>query len=419
MKTVIGLFDSLPDARNVVNQLVNAGFERDHISLVASDASGEYQSATEGDIDSSNASGAGATTGAVVGGTLGVLLGLGALAIPGIGPVIAAGPLLAGLAGAGVGAVAGGLLGALVDAGVPEEEARYYTEGVRRGGTLVIAKVEDGASDEAAEIMNRNHAVNVKERSADWQSRGWSGYDENAGPYSADEMRAERAYYDEPGTIHHTALSATDTTSRTQDDRDEVALEVVEEELKVGKREVQGGGVRVSTEVVAEPVVKEVSLREEHVHVERRPVDRAASDADFENFREGTLELTETREEAVVDKRARVVEEVIIRKDVEERTETVRDTVRHTEVDVETIDTATAFRRHFDTTYGSGGATYDTYAPAYRYGTDLASQSTYRGRAWGDIETEARTTWESDHPGTWDQFKDAVRHAWDQVRGRA
>ena len=407
MKTVVGLFDSINEARSVVNQLDNAGFERDHISLVASDASGEYQTST-GD---GTATGAGATTGAVAGGALGVLAGLGALAIPGIGPVIAAGPLLAGLAGAGVGAVAGGMLGALVDEGVPEEEARYYTEGVRRGGTLVIAKVDDGASDEAAEIMNRNHAVNVKERSADWQSRGWSGYDENAEPYSADDIRAERAYYEERNTIHHTALSA--------DNRDEVALPVVEEELRVGKREVQGGGVRVSTEVVAEPVVEEVSLREEHVHVERRPVDRAATDADFANFREGTLELTETHEEAIVDKRARVVEEVIVRKDVDERTETVRDTLRHTEVDVENIDSASEFRTHFDTTYGSRGATYETYAPAYRYGTDLANQSAYRGRAWEDIETEARTTWESDHPNTWEQFKDAVRHAWDQVRGRA
>lgn len=411
MKTVVGLFDSLHEARNVVNQLENAGFDGDDISLVANDATGEYQTSTGSELADSNATGAGATTGAVAGGALGVLAGLGALAIPGIGPVIAAGPLLAGLAGAGVGALAGGMLGALVDAGVPEEEARYYTEGVRRGGTLVVAKVDDGASDEAAEIMNRNHAVNVKERSADWQSRGWSGYDDNAEAYSADDIQAERAYYEERDTLHHRALSA--------DNRDETKIAVVEEELRVGKREVQGGGVRVSAEVVEEPIVEEVSLREEHIHVERRPVDRAATDADFTNFREGTLELTETHEEAIVDKQARVVEEVIVRKDVEERTETVRDTVRHTEVDVENIGTSTGFRSHFDTTYGSRGATYETYEPAYRYGTDLASQASYRGREWGDIETEARTRWESDHPNTWDHFKDAVRHAWDQVRGRA
>jgi uncharacterized protein (TIGR02271 family) len=412
MKTVIGLFDSLTDARNVVNQLDNAGFDRDHISMIANDAAGEYQT------DDTNATGAGATTGAVVGGALGVLAGLGALAIPGIGPVIAAGPLFAGLAGAGVGAVAGGLVGSLVDAGIPEEDARHYTEGVRRGGTLVLAKVEDDASDEAAEIMNRNHAVDIKERSAAWQSRGWSGYDDRAEPYSVDEIQAERAYYEKPGTLHHTALTQTDTTSGNPNG-DETRIAVVEEELRVGKRAVEGGGVRVSTEVVEEPIVEEISLRDEHVHVERRPVDRPASEADFESFREGTLELIETHEEAIVDKQARVVEEVIVRKDVDERTETVRDSVRHTEVDVEQIGTGSDFRSHFDTTYLGSDATYETYAPAYRYGTDLANQSAYSGRAWSEIETDARTNWEHDHPNTWDEFKDAIRHAWDQVRGRA
>jgi uncharacterized protein (TIGR02271 family) len=413
MKTVVGLFDSIRDARNVVNQLVNAGFERDHVSMVANDAAGEYQADTGGDTEDSNATGAGATTGAVVGGTLGVLLGLGALAIPGIGPVIAAGPLLAGLAGAGVGALAGGMLGALVEAGVPEEDARYYTEGVRRGGTLVVAKVEDEASNEAAEIMNRNHAVNVQERSADWQRRGWSGYDDSAAPYSADEIRAERTHYEAQDTVHPSALTATDTT------KDETKIAVVEEELRVGKREVQGGGVRVSAEVVTEPIEQDVSLREEHVRVERRPVDRSASEADFANFRAGIMELTETHEEAIVDKQARVVEEVILSKAVEERTETVRDTVRHTEVDVENIGTGADFRSHFDTTYQGSGASYDTYVPAYRYGTNLASQASSQGREWREIETEARTQWESDNPNTWDEFKDAVRHAWDQARGRA
>jgi uncharacterized protein (TIGR02271 family) len=110
---------------------------------------------------------------------------------------------------------------------------------------------------------------------------------------------------------------------------------VVEEELRVGKREVEGGGVRVRTRVVERPVEEAVRLREERVNVERRPVNRPVSEADLNAFREGTFELRERSEEAVVDKKARVVEEVAINKEVGERTETVRDTVRSTDVDVQ------------------------------------------------------------------------------------
>jgi len=115
----------------------------------------------------------------------------------------------------------------------------------------------------------------------------------------------------------------------------EARIPVIEEEVRVGKREVEGGGVRVRTRVVERPVEEAVRLREERVNVERRPVNRPVSEADLNAFREGTFELRERSEEAVVDKTARVVEEVAINKEVGERTETVRDTVRSTDVDVE------------------------------------------------------------------------------------
>ena len=119
--------------------------------------------------------------------------------------------------------------------------------------------------------------------------------------------------------------------------RGETAIPVVEEELHVGKREVERGGVRVESRVTETPVEEQVQLREERVHVERRPVDRPVGDA--ENlFREGTLEVSERAEEAVVAKEARVVEEVVVGKEVAERTETVRETVRRTDVSVEEID---------------------------------------------------------------------------------
>jgi uncharacterized protein (TIGR02271 family) len=115
------------------------------------------------------------------------------------------------------------------------------------------------------------------------------------------------------------------------------AIPIVEEELQIGKRQVQRGGVRVYSRVVETPVEEEVQLREERIRVDRTPVNRVASAADFETFKEGTIELTEMGEEVVVAKQARVVEELTVGKDVTERTQKVQDTVRHTEVDVEEI----------------------------------------------------------------------------------
>jgi uncharacterized protein (TIGR02271 family) len=115
----------------------------------------------------------------------------------------------------------------------------------------------------------------------------------------------------------------------------EARLPVVEEELRVGKQEVEGGGARVTTRVEETPVEEQVPLREERVEVERRPADRPVSEADLAALQEGTVEVRERREEPVVEKQARVTGEVGIRKEVEERTEAVQDTVRRTEVDVE------------------------------------------------------------------------------------
>ena len=117
-------------------------------------------------------------------------------------------------------------------------------------------------------------------------------------------------------------------------------MPVVEEELRVGKREVERGGVRVESRVEERPVEKEVRLQEEHVRVERRPVDRPVGDAEG-LFKEGTIEVTERAEVPVVAKEARVVEEVVVNKEVGERTETVRDTVRRTDVNVEEVEGTT------------------------------------------------------------------------------
>ena len=170
------------------------------------------------------------------------------------------------------------------------------------------------------------------------------------------------------------------------------SIPVVEEQLKVGKREVQRGGVRIFSRIVETPVNETVGLREEHVDVQRRRVDEPLSPGDAGAFREQTIEMRETAEEAVVEKTARVVEEVTIGKQVSERQQQISDTVRHTEVDVQRLDGTSArsdlrdddssYRNHFTSTYGSSGAAYDDYAPAYSYGSQMASSGSYSGRQW-------------------------------------
>jgi hypothetical protein len=179
-----------------------------------------------------------------------------------------------------------------------------------------------------------------------------------------------------------------------------------------------------------------VRLREEKVTVERRPVDRPATDADFAAAAEQqVIEMTETVEEPVVNKQARVVEEVVVHKEVDEHTETVRGTARHTEVEVQRApaDATTArratppqgfaaydatFREHYTTAFAKSGAAYAVYEPAYRYGYELGTNERYRGREWAALEAEARRDWEARHPSTWERFKDAVRYGWNSVRTR-
>ena len=186
--------------------------------------------------------------------------------------------------------------------GDDREYASHYSEAVTSGGAVVTVDCEtDEMADRAESILNR-----------------FGGEVDEHG-----ESNRQAAY------------TGTGTAETGRAESGEARIPVIEEELRVGKREVEGGGVRVRTRVVERPVEEVVRLREERVNVERRPVNRALTDADLSAFREGEFELRERSEEAVVDKSARVVEEVAINKEVGERTETVRDTVRSTDVDVE------------------------------------------------------------------------------------
>ncbi len=155
--------------------------------------------------------------------------------------------------------------------------------------------------------------------------------------HASSNEEAERAadILDNFGTINANELAGARTSAANLDS--DTKIDVVEEELQVGKRQVNTGGVRIRSRIVERPVEESIRLRSEHVSVERRPVNRAATDAELTNFKEGTIEMTETAESAVVSKDARVVEEVHVDKTVEEHDEVVKDTVRSTEVDVEKV----------------------------------------------------------------------------------
>lgn len=206
---------------------------------------------------------------------------------------------------------------------IGDDDRPVYSEGLRRGGYLLTARVDDDHSDEAISLLEQTNAVDLEQRAEQWRAEGWTG-EEDA--YITDDqmLRTDSAEMSSP--------SAADLSAR-----DERAIPIVEERLHVGKREVDRGGVRVRSYVVEEPVHEEVSLREERVEIERRPAGgrAAAATDDAGLFREQTIEVSERGEEAVVSKDAVVTEEVVVRKSADQRTENIDDTVRRTEVEVD------------------------------------------------------------------------------------
>ncbi len=191
-KGVAALYDDLMDAQQAIQDLVNNGITRESISIVSSNAAGQH-SAEVGEKESEVLL-KGSTVGSIAGGLAGMVAGLAALAIPGIGPVVAAGPLLA-FFGATAGSVAGGFIGAFADWDIQDNEAEFYAEGVRRGGTLVAVKAEGEDNARAATILKRHNPVDMNERMALWRASGWTRFDPKAKPYTADEVARERASY--------------------------------------------------------------------------------------------------------------------------------------------------------------------------------------------------------------------------------
>jgi uncharacterized protein (TIGR02271 family) len=293
------------------------------------------------------------------------------------------------------------------------ERAQMYSAAVTRGHHVLTVIVADQPEVErAADIVERHCPVDIDERAAEW-----SGSAASAG---AMRMRAQQ--HSQPMSQQSVQGSQAPLQGSQQRAEGSTAIPVIQEELKIGKRDVQRGGVRIYQHMVATPVHESVSLREEHVNVERHKVDQPISPAEVAAFKDQSIEMREMAEEAVVEKTARVVEEVVVGKQVSQREQQIDDTVRHTEVDIEQLGTAAGseddsdYRTHWNSNYAAAGGSYDEYAPAYRYGASMAGGEKYRGRAWNDVEPSLKSDWETRYPGSaWEKFKAAVRHGWEKI----
>jgi len=296
--------------------------------------------------------------------------------------------------------------------GGEDTEAGHYSEAVRRGNSIVTVATTRDQIEKVVEILNSAGAVDIERHVERYRQTGYEQYDPNAQPYSHDEAVKEREQFRSKETGK--------------------SIPVVEEQLEVGKRVIRRGGVRVYSRVVEQPVTENVELREEHVRVDRRPVkgDRPAN-VGPDQFREQSIEVDEMVEVPVVQKRARVREEVVVGKETSKRTEQVRDKVRSTEVEVERQgeaagarevageDYADDFRSDWQGRYANSGEPYDAYAPAYEYGYRAAAEPRYNGKSWSDVEEDLRTDYLRNNPNSaWDRMKGAVRYGWERVTGK-
>ncbi len=272
-----------------------------------------------------------------------------------------------------------------------ESDCHLYAEAARRGASAVALSFDqdedEPSAQRAIEIMRRHSPIDLDQQAAQWRQQGWKGYEAQVPPTTQQRTT--------------TAASMARTGQAQPHATGEEVVPVVQEELQVGKRRIEQGGVRVHTRVTEKPVEEQVNLRKERVNVERRPVDRPVTSGD-QPFQERVIEATETTEQPVVQKQARVVEEVAINKQVEQQTQKVRDTVRRTDVEVEKLGP----QHSGETTEWTTG-----------FVNELATDQRFRGRDWNTIEPDARTSFERRYPGRkWDQVKEDIHRAYDRIR---
>lgn len=350
-------------------------------------------------------------------------------------------------------------LEALVSSGFSRSDVRLSNSSTEERGTTGVStsaapddsvggKIKhffsDLFGDDSDDYVNRyagavNRGQNILTLTADSMPELERASDivESFSPIDIDEHTEKSATVGTNTTsLHHPASANSQETSASnlqqpppdagslERDATTQSIPVVQEELKVGKREVQRGGVRIVSRIVETPVDESVALREEHVDVQRRRVDQPVGAGDKDLFREQSIEMRETAEEAIVQKSARVVEEISVSKQVTEREQQIQDTVRHTEVNVERLDSTgtndsdSYYRTHFQNNLASTGTSYDDYAPAYNYGSQMRTDSRYKGRQWNDVEKDLRSDWDARNgsgDSTWEKMKAAVRHGWDRM----
>ena len=243
----------------------------------------------------------------------------------------------------------GGFWDTLKDMFMPDEDRHAYGEGIKRGHFMLAAEVDEAQADQACQILESSNSVDFDRRTSEWRQQGWGGRYEHGmeandaqsgafGPIGSDSdhMASDR---DRLGSDNRAMGSRTDRDGIVEEER----IPIVEEQLRVGKREVSRGGARVRSYVREIPVHEDVTLHQEHVSVERRPVDETLGRDALKGgdvFRDHEVEMTERSEEAVVGKEAIVREELVLRKRAEDRVEGIDDTVRRTEVDVDEGKTA-------------------------------------------------------------------------------
>ena len=302
-ETVVGFFDDREAAQNAVQDLVQEGFDRSRVSIVASDSAGHAQTSTmdeQGNLAAAGV-GSGATSGALVGGVAGLLIGLGFTVLP-IAGLLLAGPIAGLVAGAATGAVAGGVVGGLIGLGIPKEHAEIYARGNPEG-----RRARDRPGDGRGRVGPDPAGARPRRRGEYRRASGGrtanrvSPVTTRARPRTArTRSRASAPRYAVPdSTLAASSMPTPSPTAMGAPVGD--TIEVVEERLDVGKREVDRGGMRIRSFVTEKAVSADVTLREEHVDVRRTPVDRLATTG---SFTPGTLEMRETAEVPVIAKEA-------------------------------------------------------------------------------------------------------------------
>ena len=383
--TLVAVFDNRSDAQNAMDELLASGFTRDNVYVSSADLSGTTTTA---------------------GTTLGTTHE------------------------EGVGASIKHFFENLFGSDHDDHATRYSTAVAGGQHVLTLTTSSEPEVERAADVIERFGPIDIDERhdlAGNAASLGTSAYQPQSSPsLAAGSMQSGMRGGNLSGSLSDSTLRSDSLQRDTAVDQTtgKAAIPVVQEEVRVGKRQVERGGVRVFSRMVETPVNESVSLREEHVSVERRPVDQPIDPADVAALKDQTIELRETAEEAVVQKSARVVEEVVVGKEVSQRQQQIRDTVRHTEVEVQplqgsALDDDTYYRDDWQANYASLGGTYDDYAPAYRYGNEMRRDARYQGRNWDDVESDLRSDWDtrygSSGSSTWERMKAAVRSGWNRM----